>query len=504
MAFRACTRQQLDTLLKQRQGSLAETPYAVLLLALALRESPSTLRLRHNQLEKEVFFEDRSPVECRSNIATEILGRYLVSTGRLSKETEVKAFSESAARRVPLGEVLVEWNLITPTELYRSLQQNLGRKLLEPFSWKNGTYQISFDAPATASPLRVRVPQLIVTGIMKVEHQETADAAAAAVKGKYVTLATEPLVRADDIRLTPQQQQVIETARAGATLDEIRASSGLEDDDLNRIVYALLLLGVLAVTDERVPWTPPFDVEVVAVPALEPVSFTPPSPSASSEEVIAEYLSFRRKDAFELLGVADTDGLLLVKQAFIRMAEKFLPTQFEEQAPDALREKAQEVFLAAARAYAELADPQRHDALVRLRAKRREEKPAAANEPKRALIDPDAFWKSGSELLVKRKFREALSYFEMAADCDAQNGTYAAEVAWCRYQLGLTPPTNALAGLKNAIRIDPKAGVAYLYAGQVQAAMGKNVEAEGYIQRAESLLPKDPRIAEARRVIQRR
>jgi tetratricopeptide (TPR) repeat protein len=110
-------------------------------------------------------------------------------------------------------------------------------------------------------------------------------------------------------------------------------------------------------------------------------------------------------------------------------------------------------------------------------------------------------WKSGVNLAAGGKLREALSSFELAAECDAQNGTYAAEAAWCRYRLGNTPAANAIKLLKNALRIDPTSGVAYLYAGQVQAALGKRLEAEAYLQRAASLMPHDPRPAEAAKAL---
>lgn len=500
------SREQLDAVLANRSGRLEETPYPILLIALALREKSARLTLRRSQLEKEIVFDDGAPVECRSNIATETLGRFLVAAGKLSEADRHTAFSESTARGVPLGEILIERKLLTPTELYRALQQNLGRKLLEPFSWKSGTYEISFDVPPVESALRVKVPQLVVTGIMKVETQEAAAAAVAGAAGKFLAVANDPLFGLDTVRLSKEQQKVVEAAKRGIPFNEIRETSGIDSEDLDRIVLALLLLGIVQIAARPVPYMPPFEAKKpAAAPAATPAAPSVPKvPAAATpaEEVMAAYLGYRRRDAFELLGVEENAGLLHVKEAFLRMADRFLPTKFDEQTADGLREKAQEVFLAAARAYAELADDERREALIKRRAKKREQDAAAAaGAAKGAMIDPDALCESGREAYAAGKLRDALGYFEMAADCDAQNGTYAAEVAWTRYRLNITPPSNALALLKNAIRIDPQAGVAYLYAGQVQAALGKRLEAEAYIERAATLLPKDPRPAEARKAL---
>ncbi|HYR27899.1 MAG TPA: hypothetical protein VEU30_05505, partial [Thermoanaerobaculia bacterium] len=359
-----------------------------------------------------------------------------------------------------------------------------------------------------SSSLRVKVPQLIVTGIQKVEPQENADEAAAGFEGRWLALAKTPLFPLDEVRLSASQQKVVDAAREGVKLDELRAST--DTDELNRTLYALLLLGVaepaeaprreaprleldnpFAAADETtvevsVATIEPAAVEFVPAPAPEPIHATP-------DEVVAAYLSFRRKDAFDLLGVEETAGPVPIIKAYLEKVEQFLPSRFTGD----LAEKAQEVFLAAARGYAELADPARREGLVKRREKLREEAAAAAKAGPAAMIDPEALWKSGVNLAAAGKLREALGSFELAAQCDAQNGTYAAEAAWCRYRLGGTPAANAIKLVKNAIRIDPNAGVAYLYAGQLQAVLGKNVEAAGYLQRAAALLPNDPRPTEA-------
>ena len=507
----APTPETLDHILRVRSGSLVETPYCRLLLALARREARAVLSLRRNQLEKTILFDDGAPVDCRSNIATETLSRFLIGQGKITAEQGHTAFAESTSRGVPIGEVLVERKLLAPTELYRALQQNLGHKLLEPFSWTTGEWSISYDVPPTSSALRVKVPQLLVTGIVKVEPQESADAALVGTDEKYLALADEPLFGLEHLRLSAEQQRVVDAARNGASMEALRATAGLEDDDLHRVVYALLLLGIVKVTDEPMRTAPVFElenpflvVEAEPEPPKAPVApMPPPRPRvdpALVEEVMSAYLGYRRKDAFELLGVEETDTPVAFIKAFLAMTETFRPGRFDE--GDATREKAQEVFLAAARAYGELADPDRREALIKRRVTLREQAEAAAQAERAALIDPEELCKNGRALASAGKLREALSSFEMAAECDAQNGTYAAEAAWVRYQLRSTPAITALKLLKNAIRIDPGSAVAYLYAGRVQAILGNKLEAQAYVGRAASLLPKDdPRLAEALRAL---
>jgi hypothetical protein len=527
------TREQLDAILRARAGTLEETPYPILLLALALREKSAVLELRRKHMEKNVVFDGGSPVECRSNIATETLGRFLVAAGKLSEQDCLAALNQAASQGVPLGEILTARKLLAPTELYRTLQHNLGRKLLEPFSWKDGSWEISYDVPPALSVLRVKVPQLLVTGIMKVETQESAEEAVAFAKLKYLGIAPDPLFDLEELRLTADQQKVVEAARRGTMLDEIRLATKIDAEEIDRIVYALLLLGVVMATDKPVraapraeppkpnratapappaaaspspPAAPP--LPAAAPPAIAtslfldvPPPVAPPKkrgvPPATAEEVMNAYLRYRRRDAFDQLGAAETDGLVPITKVFLHMADKFLPSRFDPNAPDTIRDKAEEVFLAAVKAFAELADPDRREALIKKRVKSREIAAASAQLGTAAIIDPEVLCKTGQKLVAAGKLRDALSNFEIAAESDAQNGTYAAEAAWCRYQLRISPPSSALKMVKNALRVDPNSAAANLYYGKLHAEIGNRMEAEAYLNRAAVLMPGDPRAADA-------
>jgi hypothetical protein len=550
------TPDQLDAILRAESGSLLETPYPLLLLALAHRERTAILTLLRGPLQKEIVFHEGAPIDCDSNIATETFGRFLVSSGKISEQDFQSALSLSASKGVTFEEILTEQKKIAAPDLERLQQQSLGRKLLEPFSWKTGTFELSFDDVPADSSLRVKVPQLVVTGILKVETQDAVDEAVAFARNLHLGIAPIPLFDLNELRLSTDQEKIVDAARSGKRLSEVAASTGIDADDVNRIVYALLLLGAITVT-EAAHAAPLFELDnpfrkgtmESALPPLElppaPVSPKPEPPKAeavrsavepqqpvmqgvppaTAQEVLALHASYREKDPFDLLGVSDMEGPLQFQRAFLQLADRFLPSKFDTRAPDGLRDKAQEIFLACARAYAELVDPVRRQALLSNRFK----KPAPATDQeatlivptptliqtppekvsekappkpaerraKKAVIDPELLCENGRELAEAGKLREALSSFEMAAECDAQNGTYAAEVAWCRFRLQVSPGTTTLKMLKNAIRIDPRSGLANLYAGKVAAALGNRDEAAAFLNRAAMLMPRDMRVVEA-------
>jgi tetratricopeptide (TPR) repeat protein len=551
------TRDDIRQLASAREGNLADVPFSVLLLALATEGKSAVVELRRNALEKQIVLDDGVPVDCRSNIATESLGRFLVSIGKLAEADYQTALSAAASRHLAVEDILAERRLVDAAELYRILQQNLGRKLLDAFTWKSGTFQVSSDVPPVDSPLRVKAAQLILTGVLKFEAQERVDAAIETVQGRFLTAGSSPLFPLDDLRLNPEQSKVVTALRRGGDLATIRAATALPEDEADRLLYTFLLLGVAGVTSAQPAKVPALELELelpeppalpppaAATPAGTPLRLevelplSPPpfmrddsavrrpaapasslddsavrrppaaapadeSLAASRDELMRTYISFKRKDAYELLGIEETASIGTVVRAYMKFAEAFLPSRFgDPEGSDSMREKAQEIFLAGARAYGELADPDRRAALLARRAKRRESplSPGAAEGPlgKGAMIDPEALYRNGRELSDAGDHREALSYFEMAADVDAQNGTYAAELAWCRFQLMISTANHTLKVLRNAMRIDPNCGAAYLYVGRVHATLGNKLEAEGYIRKSMTLMPRDKRPHEALR-----
>ncbi|MGZ3458685.1 MAG: DUF4388 domain-containing protein, partial [Archangium sp.] len=111
--------------LRQREGALAETPFPLLLHALAIEERTCTLELKVRQREKRITFEDGAPVACSSNLLHETLGKFLVEKGKLTEADYQKALAESVQTEVPIGGLLVQKGLLSPFDLYKQMQANM-------------------------------------------------------------------------------------------------------------------------------------------------------------------------------------------------------------------------------------------------------------------------------------------------------------------------------------------------------------------------------------------
>jgi hypothetical protein len=152
--------ERLEEIASLTSGNLKDVPFSVLLTALAVKQRTVLLEMRRGAIEKKISLDAGVPIDCRSNLAHETLGRYMVSLGKLREEDFQAALARSASNGVPLGQVLLEQELITSFELFRILQQNLAKKLLDCFGWHDGEFSTTTDMPAIDNTLKVKPAQL--------------------------------------------------------------------------------------------------------------------------------------------------------------------------------------------------------------------------------------------------------------------------------------------------------------------------------------------------------
>ena len=539
------TPEQLEEISRLHEGALGAAgprgtvPFAALLLAFSTHRRTLMVEVRRKQISKRIVFEHGLPVDCRSNLVHETLGRYMVTQGKLADDDLHAYLGQSASLGLPLGEVLLDHDVVTAEELFRVLQENLAKKLLDVFTWRDGDFRTHADVPHPQSPLKIRVPQLIVTGITKFAPQEEVDAGVAPLVGKKLCLNPSPPFGLDEIRLSKRQSQVAVALRSGWRIDELALGTALPFEEITRLLYALAMLGMVISADQLAALPAALAVQSatpVAGPPVEPdlapaatspsapdlapapspgtapsrgAASSPGAPSpaaaASRNEIMQAYLSYRRLDAFDLLGADEDASPAEVESKYLELARRFAPWTLQDPELAGMEEKARDLFLAGARAYAELLDLEQRNTVLFRRKARREERdrraPADVLAIKTDLLDPEVQYRKGRAFMDAGKFQEAALLIEFASDCDPQNGLYSAELAYCRFCLAPGQGTRALKELQETLRRDPDCGLAVFYTGEVHRQMGNREDAEKMLRRAIKMMAPDRRPIETLKLL---
>ena len=494
--------QDLERIARQVEGDLKEVPFAVLLHALARAGRSTTVEITRNPLVKQIVIEDGVPVQCLSNLAHETLSRFMQSAGLLDQATANECFAESCSRGVRFGDVLVDRGLTTAEDLRRVLQKNLAKKLLDGFSWQQGSYHLTELPTEIDSSLKVNLPQLIIIGVTRFATRAQVDGAIAPLVGGTLALHPEPFFTLDEIRMNPRQRAIIEAlAEKPHRMDELAALTEIQNEELVRILYALTQIGLVTTSDrlpaEKLADRPPPPSRPATIPSQRTAGEVQVPEDQHRAELMEMALNFRRKDPFELLGVDPDDFGRQAQGCFLTFAEKYAPWSY----PQDLEDDARRIFIAGARAFGELCDPDRRRALAQRRSGRKEVPSGAAADTFRIetdLLDPAVQHRQGRALMADGNYRDAIEQLSYASDLDPQNGTYRAELAYCRYLYN--PQAGgplAISELEKAFRIDPGCGLVHFYRGEILRALGLLDDAETAYRRAIKPMAPDRRPIEA-------
>lgn len=511
---------QLQAISKMREGDLGEIPFAVVLHALAAHGRSAVLEIERKPMKKEIFLEDGTPVDCRSNLLHETLSRFMVARGILDDEESQKYLNKAAQKGLKFGEALILDDKISASELYKVLQQNLARKLLDGFAWRSGSFRIRHELPEVDSPLQVKAPQLVVTGIAKFSNDDEVNSAIGPLVGKKVILHPDPPFPVDEIRLSPGQEEIVDLLVEGKRIDELAAESKIPFDQIMRLLYSLAVIGVVVPED----WLPadapkpkkPRRARKKAAPAAEEASaevraaeeLLPAEIEKRSNRVMEAFLKHRSQDAFELLGLEETAQPLDIQDAYLEFSRAYAPWEFDVPGLKSLVEKAEDLFLAGGRAFGELCDVDRRNELIQRRRTLRESNAEKKDTASRfaiqsELLDSELQYKKGKAMMKKGRWKEAIKLLEFAYDCDPQNATYRAELAFSRFMDSpMTRAEEAKEELEESLRLDPKSGLAHYYLGLVQTDVEEYDEAKEHLETALRLMKGDRRPIEALKELQ--
>ncbi|TQF13850.1 DUF4388 domain-containing protein [Myxococcus llanfairpwllgwyngyllgogerychwyrndrobwllllantysiliogogogochensis] len=504
--------------LRQREGLLADTPFPLLVHALMVEERTCTLELKVRQREKRILFEDGSPVACQSNLLHETLGKYLVEKGRLTEADYQKSLAESVSTGMQMGGLLVQKGLISPFDLYKQLQANLAHKLLDCFRWVDAKYRLIADAETPDASVRTNPAQLILTGV---EGVMPFDAVATHFTftderrfGQMPGVESGPKLSSKDARLLQQLRQ-------RPTFNELQERTGFDTETVLRRLYALCLLGVAGFVEDADAKAAELSARAAPVPVAPPPEPVAPEPVAargtpfSDEDVAARdalvtaFLAHRSKDPFALLEVPEDVQPLPLRRAFLAWAERYSPLRF--QTPE-LKEKAEALLAASAKAYGVLSDAEQNLLWRKRRAAHREKERATTSRPSTAeqfrirtdLLDATTQFDEARRRLAAKHYAGAFEYFEYACDIEPKPLHHAWR-AWARYLM--KPEAHgrlALQELQEVVRQEPGLEDGWGFLGEVAQGEGQWALAEDSFRKAFKLNPKNRRYVELIQEIARR
>ena len=231
-------------------SDLALQPISETLRKLSAQRASGDLQIRSGKAIKTVFFDHGRIVFAASNLKKDRLGEALVSLGRITDEQfEAASALVRADRKRRFGEALVQAGVLDKGELGRSVARQVNHIVVSLFSMAEGVS--AFEERPSAIPLDYMVSlslhRLLYDGIRTMKSRELVVAGLGELD-RRVTLAEVPAFSFDPKACPPEEVDILEHARRGATLRRLAWEPGGLALPRLRAVYALLAGGILQET----------------------------------------------------------------------------------------------------------------------------------------------------------------------------------------------------------------------------------------------------------------
>jgi len=226
------------------RGTLETTSVPELLRSLLASGETGILTLRGGEATKSIYIQGGRVVFAASNNPDERLGEHLLVGGRIT----VRHYLEASKLIRPgrrLGAILVELNALEPEDLIPAVEAQVKELLMELFTWTQGDYELVIKEmdPRDLVTVNLSTENLILEGIRRCRAWSQVMRGIGDIGSVPVsTGSTEILYKLD---LTTEEQEVLNQVNGVSSIEQICEVSYLSHFETCRILWALLVLGVI-------------------------------------------------------------------------------------------------------------------------------------------------------------------------------------------------------------------------------------------------------------------
>lgn len=232
------------------KGDLETSSVPELLRSLLASRETGVLTFRRGDLVKAVYIREGRVIYGTSNDPDERLGESLLVRGKITARQYLQASNMIRPER-RLGAILVEMEAVDPEELVPAVEQHVRDILLDLVCWNRGDYELVMKDVdprdvelANVVTLNLSTENLILEGIRQCR------AWSQVLRGIGGDIGTVPL-QADNsellykLELTSEEQEVLAQVNGRSSVEQICQVSYLPDFETCRILWSLMVLGVI-------------------------------------------------------------------------------------------------------------------------------------------------------------------------------------------------------------------------------------------------------------------
>ncbi|MDH3999447.1 MAG: response regulator, partial [Desulfuromonadales bacterium] len=433
------------------EGNLNEMDFAQVLHNLYTLRTTGLLHLEHAEVKKVIYIRNGYPIFARSNLVREFLGQMLVRDNALTEEQLKQSLEISQQQNRRHGMVLIEMGLLTPHRLDEILRGQVTEKLLDIFSWAEGSYRFiqAREFKQGVTSIDLSPANLILQGLREYADREQLLKILEPHLDHYLEQAENPIYRFQEIQLSKSERRIVESCCGQTTLRELLQQYQLSRNTAEPLLAALLRTGILVGSKELAPADETQGCEIS------------PETRNKREAFLKDYTWMMQQDYFTLLGVTDSDSREQVRNSYYNMVKKFHPDRFfEDRELSDLKEKVNDLFQRISLAHETLIDPKARAEYASCKRGTNAEKTKSSVE---SILDAKVAFQKGERQLQDKKYGDAAASFAEALRLNPSDAEHLMYHAWSCYKADTSTAKSAIEvskELNRALALNPKLGQA--------------------------------------------
>ncbi len=418
-------------------GKLGGMRFIRLLREINENKLTGILRLERGNIIKEIYFSDGEPINARSNMTRETLGRVLLDRGYISQEDYNQSLEMMGKTGKKHGEILMEMGVL-PIGLKKALQMQAEDRILDVFTWEEGTYRFieRKDISKLIESLNLNSAKIIYEGVIKKAPISILENIMREYsKKKLVFNESSPILTRTNIR--PSHLEFLRLFDGEKTVEEVVKSSGMNINQASRLILIGVLLDLLHLKHEKEEIPPPAEIEE-EVKEEETLTDRDRTMLEALEKTITD---MKKKNYLEIFNLDDDFSERDLKKNYFMLARSYHPDRFYTFHPR-VKAVAEEIFTLINEAYQILSNPsERTNYIAMLRTGGR----AVTEKDAQAALSAEMEFQKGQVLLKQGKLDQAKTYFERAVELNPDESEYAVFLGWTLFRLGKRSGDESLA-----------------------------------------------------------
>jgi len=230
------------------KGSLCPGVLPVVLGRLYVDRQSGLLHLTRGEERRSARFRKGHIVHADTTAAEDHMGDVLVRNGLLSAADLSRATARVVRERKRLGEVLQDLRILDEHLLEDALALHVREVMRKAFGWATGAY--SFESQPVDARLQADATLKVFTGEVILEAARSVKDAAAVRSAlgdpdRLIVLSADPVLRFQQISLSPAESDVLGHVDGTKTLRQLVAAVSLPPEEAERSLLGLLCLGMV-------------------------------------------------------------------------------------------------------------------------------------------------------------------------------------------------------------------------------------------------------------------